>query len=207
MKRRTFLATTALGATGAMALGSRRAHAADFTVWGLQAFNQDADQYIGELVREYGRTKNVAAEYVVVPANVLNDRLAAAFQGGAPPDAFMQVSGRAQFYIANNLVIALDDVLADMRRAPGGIFEGQLIVGQSSGGIQALPLEVDVSPLFARRDLLQQVGKEMPTTWAELREAARLIQQRNPQIAGFGMTVSTANDAEGQVRNVIWSFG
>src|SRR5262249_41689148 len=26
-------------------------------------------------------------------------------------------------------------------------------------------------------------------------------------IAGFGMTVSTANDAEGQVRNVIWSFG
>jgi multiple sugar transport system substrate-binding protein len=202
MKRRTFLATTA-----AATLVGSRAHAADFTVWGLQAFNQDADAYIGQLVQEFGRAKNIAAEYVVVPANVLNDRLAAAFQGGAPPDCFMQVSGRAPFYIANNLVVPLDDVIADLRRAPGGIFEGHLVVGRSPTGLQAVPLEVDVSPLFARTDLLREVGKPVPTTWEELRETARLIQARNPTIAGFGMTVSTANDAEGNLRNVLWSFG
>lgn len=203
--RRPFLAAAALAA----AFVSGAARAADLTVWGLQAFNQAADQYIGQMVEEFGRSRGISAEYVVVPATVLNDRLAAAYQGGAPPDAYMQVSQRGQFYIGAGLVIPLDDVLADMRRAmPGGIFENQVVVGKApDGSVQALPLEVDVSPVFTRKDLLDQVGKPVPTTWEELREAARLIQQRNPQVAGFGMTVSNANDAEGQIRNVIWSFG
>jgi multiple sugar transport system substrate-binding protein len=203
MKRRTVLAAGAAAAT----MVGRAAHAADFTVWGLQAFNQAADAHIGEMVRAFGRERGVAAEYVVVPANALNDRLAAAFQGGAPPDCFMQVGGRAQFYIANNLVIPLDEIVETMRQVPGGIFERHLIVGRSPHGIQAVPLEVDVSPLFVRTDLLRQVGREVPRTWEDLRESARLIQARNPTIAGFGMTVSTANDAEGQMRNLIWSFG
>lgn len=205
MHRRLWLLVTLVAGLLSFAATAR---AADLTVWGLQAFNQAADQYIGQMVREFGQSRGVNAEYVIVPANVLNDRLAAAFQGGAPPDAFMQVSQRGQFYIGNNLVIPLDDVLAEIRRVPGGIFENQVVVGKASdGSIQALPLEVDVSPVFTRKDLLDQIGKPVPTTWEELREAARLIQARNPQVAGFGMTVSTANDAEGQIRNVIWSFG
>jgi multiple sugar transport system substrate-binding protein len=197
-------------AAGTAALATayvRPAHAADFTVWGLQAFNQAADQFIGEQVRAFGRARGIAADYVVVPASALNDRLAAAFQAGAPPDCFMQVAGRAQFYIGNNLVVPLDDIVEEIRRVPGGIFERHLVIGRSPQGIQGVPLEADVSPLFVRRDLCAQVGREIPTTWAELRETARLIQARNPTVAGFGLVVSTANDAEGQIRNLIWSFG
>jgi len=195
-----------LGAVLAMALpvGVR---AADLTVWGLQAFNQAADQYIGELVQAFGKTKGIDAQYVVVPASVLNDRLAAAFQGNAPPDVFMQVSQRAQFYIGNNLVVPLDDVLAELRRVDGGIAENQLAPGRSGSTIQALPLEVDVSPMFARKDLLDEIGRPVPRSWDELREAAKLIQAKHPQVAGFGMTVSNSNDAESQIRNVMWSFG
>ncbi|HEY0418421.1 MAG TPA: extracellular solute-binding protein [Acetobacteraceae bacterium] len=203
MRRRLCLA-----AAMAVALSAGAARAADLTVWGLQAFNQAADAYIGEMVREFGKSRGINAEYVVVPANVINDRLAAAFQGGAPPDAFMQVSQRGQFYMANNLVAPLDDVLNEVRHQAGGIFENQLAVARAPDGtMQAIPLEVDVSPVFTRKDLLDQIGKPVPTTWEELREAAKLIQAKNPQIAGFGMTVSNANDAESQIRNVIWSFG
>jgi multiple sugar transport system substrate-binding protein len=197
----------AAGATAVAAAHVRPAHAADFNVWGLQAFNTAADQFIGETVRAFGRARGINAEYVVVPASALNDRLAAAFQAGAPPDCFMQVAGRAQFYIGNNLVVPLDDIIEEMKRVPGGIFEPHLAIVQSPQGYQGVPLEVDVSPLFVRRDLCRQVGREVPTTWAELRETARLIQARNPTIAGFGLVVSTANDAEGQIRNLIWSFG
>jgi multiple sugar transport system substrate-binding protein len=197
----------AIAAILAAALAARPAGAADLTVWGLQAFNQAADEYIGQMVKDFGKSKGIDAEYVVVPATVINDRLAASFQGGAPPDAYMQVSQRAQFYIGNGLVVPLDEVLADLSKAPGGIFENQLAAGRSGATIQALPLEVDVSPVFARKDLLDEVGKAPPQSWDELREAARLIQAKHPQIAGFGMTVSNANDAEGQIRNVIWSFG
>lgn len=183
------------------------ARAADLTVWGIQAFNQKADAYIADLVLEFGKTKGIDAEYVVVPASVLNDRLAAAFQGGAPPDAFMQVSQRAQYYIGNNLVMPLDDILADLRKMPGGILENQIAVGRAGDTIQALPLEVDVTPMFARLDLLKEVGYGVPRNWDDLRGAAKAIQAKHPQIAGFGMTVSNSNDAEGQIRQVLWSFG
>jgi multiple sugar transport system substrate-binding protein len=197
------LAAAALAAS----IGAGTARAADLTVWGLQAFNQAADQYIGEMVKRFAATKHIDAEYVVVPATVLNDRLAAAFQGGAPPDAFMQVSQRAQFYIGNGLVVPLDDVLADIRKVDGGIVENQLAAGRSGNTIQALPLEVDVDPMFVRKDLLDEIGKPVPRSWDELREDAKLIQAKHPQIAGFGMTVSNSNDAEGQIRNLVWSFG
>ncbi|MBV9539312.1 MAG: extracellular solute-binding protein, partial [Acidisphaera sp.] len=72
---------------------------------------------------------------------------------------------------------------------------------------EALPLEVDVSPLFARTDLLKEIGRDIPKTWDELRDDAKLVQQKHPQISGFGMPVSNTNDAEGNMRNVIWSFG
>ena len=183
------------------------AHAADLTVWGIQAFNQKADAYIGELVKQFGKSKGIDAEYVVVPATVMNDRLAASFQGGNPPDAFMQVSQRAQFYIGNNLVVPLDDVLADLRRMPGGILENQLDVGRAGATLQALPLEVDVTPMFARTDLLKEVGMGVPRSWEDLRAAAKAIQAKHPQVAGFGMTVSNSNDAEGQIRQIMWSYG
>jgi multiple sugar transport system substrate-binding protein len=202
MSRRMILA-----AALAVTLASGQARAADLTVWGLQAFNQGADAYIGQMVKDFGKSRNIDAEYVVVPASVLNDRLAAAFQGNAPPDAYMQVSQRAQFYIGNGLVVPLDDVLADMRKVPGGVFENQLAAGRSGEHVEALPLEVDVAPMFTRKDLLDEIGKPVPETWEALREDARLIQQKHPNVAGFGMTVSNANDAEGQIRNVIWSFG
>ena len=191
----------------ALALGGTAARAADLTIWGLQSFNQAADEYIGQLVTEFGKSKGINAEYVVVPANVINDRLAASFQGNAPPDAFMHVSQKAQFYIGNGLTVPLDDVLADIRKVKGGIFENQLAPGRYQGAQHALPLEVDVSPMFARKDLLDEVGKPMPTTWDELREASKLIQAKHPQMGTLGLTISTSADAEGQIRNLIWSFG
>ncbi|MBI1776858.1 MAG: sugar ABC transporter substrate-binding protein [Proteobacteria bacterium] len=190
-----------------MLVGAGAARAADLSVWGLQAFNQQADAYIGELVKAFGKSKGVDAEYVVVPANVLNQRLAAAFEGNAPPDAFMQVSSAIQYYISRGLTVPLDEILAEMRKVPGGIFENHVPAGQFNGQAHSLPLEVDVVPVFARKDLLDEIGKPPPTTWEELREDARLIQAKHPNISGFGDTVSNSNDAEGAMRSVIWSFG
>ncbi|MCX7380616.1 MAG: extracellular solute-binding protein [Alphaproteobacteria bacterium] len=181
--------------------------AADLTVWGLQSFNQDADAFIGEQVAAFGKSKGINAEYVVVPANVINDRLAAAFQAGAPPDAFMHVSQKSQFYIGRGLTVSLDDVLADIRKVPGGIFDVHLKTGISGGQSHALPLEVDISPMFVRTDLVAEVGMKVPTTWDELRAVSKAIQAKHPQMGALGMTVSTSADAEGQIRNLIWSYG
>ena len=124
---------------------ARTGHAADLTVWGLQAFNPQADAYIGELVEEYGKAKGIDAEYVVVPANVLNERLAAAFEAGAPPDAFM--TGRRAgpvLHAAGPDRSPLDDVLADMREVRAASTRTPCRRRLYEGSVQALPIEVDV---------------------------------------------------------------
>jgi multiple sugar transport system substrate-binding protein len=187
--------------------GGHPGHAADLSVWGLQTFNQAADEWLGDEVKAFGKANHIDAEYVVVPANVLNQRLAAAFEAHTPPDVFMQGSGAIQFYIARGLTVPLDDVLADMRKVPGGIFENLANSGDYHGTVQALPLEVDVTPVFARKDLLDEIGKPLPSTWDELRADAKAIQTKHPNVSGYGMTVSNSNDAETAIRVMVWSFG
>ena len=63
------------------------ARAAELTVWGLQTFNTAGDEYLGQMVKDFGKQAGIDAEYVVVPANVLNQRLAASFEAHTPPDA------------------------------------------------------------------------------------------------------------------------
>jgi multiple sugar transport system substrate-binding protein len=196
-------ATTAI----ALALAAASAQAADFTVWGLQAFNPQADALIGKMVQEFGQKNGIDAEYVVVPANVLNERLASAIEAKTLPDVFMTISQNASIYTSKDLTIPLDDVLADMRKVPGGIYERVVPLGGFAGKIYGLPLEVDVAPLIVRTDLLKQVGMDIPKTWDELRAAAKAIQAKNPMIYGLGLTMSTANDAEGQLRMLMRSFG
>lgn len=197
----------ALLAAASWLSGGTPARAADLTVWGLQTFNTAADEWLGKEAKDFGKANNIDAEYVVVPANVLNQRLAAAFEAHTPPDAFMQGSSAIQFYIARGLTVPLDDVLADMRKVQGGIYENLVTAGEYKGTAQALPLEVDVAPIFARKDLLDEIGKPLPTTWEELRADSKAIQARHPIISGFGMTVSNSNDAEAAIRVMIWSFG
>jgi len=189
------------------ALWLTQAQAADFTVWGLQAFNTEADEFIGQLVEEYGKSKGIDAEYVVVPANVLNDKLAAAFAAGAPPDAFMNVSAQGLYYMSEGLTAELGDVLEQMRKVDGGIYENTMPQAVFNGSVQAIPIEVDVSPMYARKDLLDKIGKGIPASLDELRADCQALLKDDPTLQCFGLPVSSANDAEGQIRVLIWSFG
>jgi multiple sugar transport system substrate-binding protein len=203
MTTRRSLALAALTCT----LLAGTALAADFNVWGIQTFNPEADRYIGEQVAAFGKSKGINAEYSVVPANVLNERLAAAFEGKAPPDVFMTVGAQIGYYMQQGLLIRLDGVLERMRKVEGGIFENVVAQGLLDGQVLAVPIEIDVSPMYVRKDLFEKAGQPIPDTWEQLRASAKVVQAQNPLVAGFGITVSNANDAEGNIRQVIWSFG
>jgi multiple sugar transport system substrate-binding protein len=120
---------------------------------------------------------------------------------------FMQVSDQAQFYISRDLVRPLDSVLETIRSAEGGIYEGTLPQGLKDGEHYALPVEISLSPMYVRTDLLEQVGMGLPETFEELREASQKIVEADPQIAAFGLPTSNANDAEGALRRIVWSWG
>ena len=81
----------------------------------------------------------------------------------------------------------------------GGIFE-DMVNGQTvDDRLVAIPWFSDAAGLYARTDLLDKYGLDMPTTWAELEEAAAIIQEGevaegNEEFTGF---VWQGNDYEG----------
>ena len=183
------------------------AQAADLTVWGLQTFNTKADEWLGERGEGVRQGAQHRCRVRVVPANVLNQRLAATFEAHTPPDVFMQSSGAIQYYIARGLTVPLDDVLAHMRKVPGGIYENLTAAGAYQGTMQALPLEVDVSPIFARKDLLDEIGKPLPHDVggvARRRQADPGEAPADQRLRDDGQQLS---DAEAAIRVMIWSFG
>lgn len=183
------------------------AQAQDLTIWALQAFNQKADDLITQMAQDFGKERGISVEYVVVPANVLTERLAAAIQGGAAPDVFMQVGQQAQYYASLGVTMPLDDILEQMRAVEGGIYESTTPQAMYEGHAHAIPLEVDVVPMFARKDLLEEVGLGLPTTLEELRTASQKILEKDPSLTAFGLPTSTANDSESLIRMIVWSFG
>ena len=87
------------------------------------------------------------------------------------------------------------------------IIESQTVDGK----LVAIPAYTDAPALFYRKDLLEKHGKEVPTTWAELKATAQEIQDaeraENPDIYGF---VFQGNAYEGLTCNALeWvkSFG
>ena len=181
--------------------------AQELTIWGIPAFNEAGDAALAAMVQDFAAEAGIEATYSVVPANVLDQRLAAAFEGDAAPDVFMQVSGLAQFYITRDLVQPLDGVLETIKAVEGGIYEGTLPQGIRDGMSYALPVEISLTPMYARTDLLEQVGMGIPQTFDELREASQKIIEADPSIAAFGLPTSNANDAEGALRQIVWAYG
>lgn len=181
--------------------------AQDLTIWAIQAFNQQADELITRMAEDFGTERGISVEYSIVPANVLNERLAAAIQGNAMPDVFMNVGQQVQYFARLGVTQPLDDILTEMRAVEGGIYESTVSSLMYEGQAMALPLEVDVVPVYARKDLLEEVGLGLPKTLDELRAASQAILEKNPAITAFGLPTSTANDAEAQARMLIWSFG
>ncbi|MBD9529859.1 sugar ABC transporter substrate-binding protein [Paracoccus sp. PAR01] len=182
-------------------------HAQDLTIWAIQAFNQQADDLITQMAEEFGHERGISVEYSIVPANVLNERLAAAIQGDAMPDVFMNVGQQVQYFAKLGVTQPLDDLLSEMRAVDGGIYESTVPSVMRDGKAMALPLEVDVVPMFARKDLLEEAGLGLPKTLDELRSASQAILAKNPAITAFGLPTSEANDAETMARMVVWSFG
>lgn len=200
-----FMKTTLLASAAVLAAAG--AQAEELNIWGLQAFNKQADALIGEMAKEFGKEKGIDVNYVVVPANVLTQRLASAFEGNSSPDAFMQLSQNSSYYAAAGMTAPIDDVLASMREAEGGIYESMVPQSMYEGQAYSVPIEIDLVPMFARKDLIEEVGMDMPTTWQDLRKVSQAIVEKHPQYTGLGLPLSNANDTESDLRMLIWSFG
>ena len=113
------------------------------------------------------------------------EKIVAAIAAGRPPDLCELGSTFLPGLVADSTLMDLTDSTADLRSALVG-WDGVSYRGHA----YAIPWMLGTRALYVQQDLFRRAGldpEKPPTTWAELRDAARRITERVPDAKGFGM--------------------
>jgi multiple sugar transport system substrate-binding protein len=212
MTRRTLLkGTAALSAAAAISpLAIDRATAQDnrLTVWGIVSFTEEGDALLGQQMQEWGAENGFEVEYVALPGSDYSTRLATAVEAGDVPDIVMMLEGNTLFYAEQGRLADLTDVYDELKDLAGGMYETLLPWVEADGVIYSIPMQSDVSVMYARLDLIEELTGERvaPETLEELEQIATDVNNP-PQLYGIGMTVGRTPDTHGQIVQLIVNEG
>lgn len=153
---------------------------------------------------------DIKINYVELPDSS-NDRLktinTVLQAGDASIDVFAGDVVWPPIFASAGWVIPFDEYLSE-----GELDEylaGPLSAFQIQGKTYGLPFMSDAGGLYYRKDLLEKYGKEVPKTWAELKETAAEIVEKegNPDLKGFVSYWKQAESLTGSMLEMYWEKG
>ncbi len=189
----------------------RRAHAArqhKLVVWNTTALAPQVDRIMQEQCYAYAKQagiKDSEIDYSIIGSAQILPKLVASLEAGIPPDITRIGAFLTALYRSQGHLLEVTDLVEKMRHGPGGlfpIFDEVLHQGKA----YAIPQSVSPSPLVTRMDLLEAAKVEPPKTWDEFIEVCKKLQ-KPPRLTGYGMCLGITGDTDGNVMNVIWSYG
>ncbi len=138
--------------------------------------------------------------------------LEAGASGGQMPDVFWMHSNTAQMYMENDLLLNLDDYIAnddaiDLSNYYEGIVD--LYNRDDNGSQYALPKDHDTIALLYNKAIFDKYGVEYPTddwTWEDVRDAAAKISEAGKADGVYGYAINTSNNQDGWY-NIIYDYG
>jgi len=212
--RRTVLKGAAgLGAAAALAgRGVRKTGAQEFsgrlTVWGVVSFTEEGDEVLGQQMADWGDANGVEVEYVALPGSDYTTKLATAVEAGSVPDVVMMIGDLTLFYADQDRLVDLTELYDNVKTLGGGMWDALLPHVQADGKTYSIPMQTDVSVMYARLDLCEQVTgvREAPKTLDEMEAIAREVTEP-PRQFGIGLTCGRVPDANGQIIQLILADG
>lgn len=138
--------------------------------------------------------------------------LEAGASGGQMPDVFWMHSNTAQMYMENDLLLNLDDYIAnDDAIDLSNYYEGvvDLYNCDDNGSQYALPKDHDTIALLYNKAIFDKYGVEYPTddwTWENVRDAAAKISEAGKADGVYGYAINTSNNQDGWY-NIIYDYG
>ena len=182
---------------GAEDIGAALEEGGEITVW---AWEPTLDRVAEEFEAEHpGVTVNV--ENVGTGDDqytALQNALSAG--SGLPDVAHIEYFALGQFTIAGNLVdlapLGASELEGDYTPGPWDAVQGE------EGAIHALPMDSGPIALFYNQDVFDELGVEVPTTWDEYVDAARDLQEADPDVY-----IAADNGDAGGTTTGIWHAG
>ena len=202
--RKTFLVVLAV----ALVLGALPLSAQDdqinMTMW-VRAINFQTQ----ELVDTWNANNDSQIELTVIPPNEFVTKMGAAIAAGEPPDiASIDLIYTPAFSSAGQLV----DITEFVRDLPyaDDLTPAHMALGLYEGRNYAVPTAVDGSFIAFNVDLFEQAGLDPdnpPSTWDEMLEAARAINDLGDDIYGYWFSMGCAGCNAFTFLPFIWASG
>jgi multiple sugar transport system substrate-binding protein len=190
----------------------RRAHAArreKLIVWSTVALAPQVDRLMKEQCYAYAKQAGIKENelaYIELGTGQFIPKMVAALEAGNPPDVTKSGLAQAALYRAQGHLLEVTDLVEQMQKMPGGLFEASLKAVMYKGRAYSVPHSVSPVPLITRLDLLEAAKVDPPKTWDEFIEVCKKLQ-KPPKLTGYGMCLGLATDADGNIINKIWAHG
>lgn len=210
--RRAFLTAAGAGVAGAAALrlapwetgvapAQIRGTSLRILMWShfVPAYDTAFDKYAAD----WGQRNGVTVRVDHIPIDQLPARVASELAAGAGHDIFQQ-NGVIQTTLYWKNMVDITDLCDRLGQQGGGWIPMAKQVGSVGGHWYAMPEFYIPQPVLWRTDLFKEYGLKAPSTWEDLRVAARVGKPKNH---AAGMAISHCNDANHNWRAVFYAFG
>jgi multiple sugar transport system substrate-binding protein len=175
------------------------------TIW-------DSNQQAGiqTIADEWSETSGISVKVEVVTWDNYWTLLEAGVQGGTMPDVFWMHSNNAQVYMENNVLLQLDDYIAnddaiDLSNYYSGIVD---LYTRSDGNTYAIPKDHDTIALLYNKAIFDQYGIDYPTddwSWDDVYDAsAAILEASGGDTYGYALNVSNNQDSW---YNIVYEYG
>ena len=153
---------------------------------------------------EFASGNHVDVDYVVIPAADMKQKLMAAIEAGNAPDLIVGDDTLVGQFVSMQQIAECSDIFEAV-----DFTENSKILGTFNGKPYLVPLAFTAPGMYLRMDQWEKTGMDIPTTWEELKEGAKLMNDPANGFygLGFAMGASGGGDAEGFCRTIILDWG
>ncbi|MET8901696.1 sugar ABC transporter substrate-binding protein [Streptomyces sp. NPDC004538] len=200
-KRFTSLATASVLVAGAALAGCGQQRDADVYTVMNSSTDESYHRWDAEAMARCGERLGVTILQQSVPAaQVMTKALRMASSKSLPDIVQFDASEMPTFAEAGGLVD-----LGTLGLSTDGIPEGIVEFGSYEGTYYGAARSVNTLALFYNKDVLDEAGVRVPTTWAQLREAAKQLTRDGRY--GLALSAGGAEDGVFQFLPFMWSNG
>src|SRR5207302_1410296 len=142
------------------------------------------DTAFDKFVAEWGQANGVNARVDHIPIDQLPTRIASELSAGAGHDIF-QMNGQIQTTLYYKNMVDVSDICEKLGKQYGGWIPMAKNVAVVDGGWHGLPEFYIAQPLLWRTDLFGEYGLKAPSTWEDLRQAAKIGKAKGHACGGL----------------------
>jgi multiple sugar transport system substrate-binding protein len=181
--------TSASGATVPSAAAASAAQAAvDITFWDMPWGNDSYNAAAKKLVDQFNQSNQaINVKYQLIGWDQQFEAFSTAIGAGQAPDVSTGPSYQGPQFAKQGAVVPLDGFVASLQQSgkADDFFAGALDGYKYKDHLISLPWSMDIRVLWYRSDLLSAAKIQPPTTWDELRAAAKQLSGRGKYAMAF----------------------